>query len=359
MVKIIAFYLPQFHEIEENNNWWGKGFTEWTNVKKAKPLFKSHNQPNVPSYLGYYDLTNPLIRENQAEIARNHGIYGFCYWHYWFGNGKRLLERPFQEIIEFKKPDFPFCLGWANESWQSKVWANHTLDKTLIEQLYLGEEDNLNHFHALLPAFIDNRYIKINNKNLFYIYKPNNFKGIREFIVQWRSLAACYGFDFYFVANANNFKEYDKLIDLGFDAINVNPIARVFEKNNFISFLGLCQRKFNSLFFNHNCYKIKYKKAIKRIFNEKEDGLENVIPSIVPNWDHSPRSGKNATIITQSSPELFHDLVSKIVSFVKSKKENDIIFLKSWNEWGEGNYIEPDVIFNFEYLQIIKDLNGH
>lgn len=164
-VKIIAYYLPQFHPCKQNNEWWGKGFTEWTNVAKAKPLFKGHYQPKIPSDLGFYDLRLPEVREEQVQLAREAGVYGFCYWHYWFGNGKRLLERPFEEVLESGKPDFPFCLGWANHSWYAKLWDKDTRkDKLLIEQKYLGKEDYVAHFMYALKAFKDKRYIKDGDK---------------------------------------------------------------------------------------------------------------------------------------------------------------------------------------------------
>ena len=160
--RIIAFYLPQYHPIPENDAWWGKGFTEWTNVGKAKKLFPGHCQPKVPADLGYYDLRLPETREAQAEMARESGIEGFCYWHYWFGNGKRLLERPFNEVLELGKPNFPFCLAWANESWEKKSWnKNYKKNMMLIQQKYGGIADYTEHFYSLLPAFLDKRYIKI------------------------------------------------------------------------------------------------------------------------------------------------------------------------------------------------------
>jgi lipopolysaccharide biosynthesis protein len=173
-IRSIAFYLPQFHPIKENNEWWGKGFTEWTNVGKARPLFKGHYQPRIPADLGYYDLRLDEVRVEQALMAKEFGIEGFCYWHYWFGNGRTLLERPFKEVLESGSPDFPFCLAWANETW--KGFAHGLKNRNvLIEQKYLGERDDTDHFYKVLPAFKDKRYIKVNSKPVFLIYKPNQF----------------------------------------------------------------------------------------------------------------------------------------------------------------------------------------
>lgn len=166
--KIIAYYLPQYHPFPENDKWWGKGFTEWTNVGKAKPLYRGHYQPKVPTELGYYDLRIPEIRQQQADLAKEAGIFGFCYWHYWFGNKRQLLNEIIDEVIESGKPNFPFCFGWANESWKAKQWnKDGSGDKMLMEQIYGGEQDYREHFEYALKAFKDERYIKIDKMPVF------------------------------------------------------------------------------------------------------------------------------------------------------------------------------------------------
>src|SRR5690606_30741117 len=186
-VKAIAFYLPQFHPIKENDEWWGKGFTEWTNVAKAKPMFPGHYQPHIPADLGFYDLRLSEARIAQADLAKKYGISAFCYWHYWFGNGRRILERPFQEVLESGTPDFPFCLAWANETW-SGIW--HGNPKTiLVEQVYPGEQDYIDHFNSILPAFKDKRYFKVDGKPLFMVYKPMEIPDLPLFVSTFRRLA--------------------------------------------------------------------------------------------------------------------------------------------------------------------------
>ncbi len=364
--RIIAFYLPQYHPITENNEWWGKGFTEWTNVGRAKPLFKGHYQPRVPADLGYYDLRIAEIREEQAIMAKNAGIYGFCYWHYWFGNGKRLLEKPFNEVLDSGKPEYPFCLGWANESWEAKVWnANDVIkNKVLIEQKYPGKADNEIHFYQLLKAFKDNRYITVDKKPIFLIYKPELYKNIDLFIKEWNELAVKNGIDsgLYFVAHTSSFINYDLLIKCGFNAVTVNPISRVINHYNTLQFLKIYNILRRLIF--GPCYKkltvIKYSDAINYFINLNEDSLDNVIPTIIPNWDHSPRSGKNGLILIDSTPKLFEKCVNNALQCVRYKPhENKIIFLKSWNEWAEGNYIEPDIIFGHQYLDVIKNIIFH
>ena len=190
--RVIAFYLPQFHPIKENDEWWGKGFTEWTNVGKAKPLFKGHYQPRVPADLGYYDLRMPEVREAQADMAREAGIEGFMYWHYWFGNGKQILERPFNEVLSSGKPDFPFCLGWANHSWTRRTWnsdAQKHKNLDLMIQEYPGDEDIVQHFDNVLPAFKDKRYIAVDGKPMFLIYDPEALPDAKHFINIWQNLA--------------------------------------------------------------------------------------------------------------------------------------------------------------------------
>ena len=177
--RVLAYYLPQFHPVPENDKFWGPGFTEWTNVAKAKPLFRGHYQPRIPADLGFYDLRLPEVREQQAQLAREAGIEGFCYWHYWFGNGRQLLQRPFNEVLASGKPDFPFCLAWANHDWSTKSWqrGKGKVDSSVMieKQLYPGDEDYIHHFNYVLPAFRDHRYITVDGKPLFLIFDTYNF----------------------------------------------------------------------------------------------------------------------------------------------------------------------------------------
>lgn len=375
--RVIAFYLPQFHPIPENDKWWGKGFTEWTNVGKAKPLFRGHNQPRVPADLGYYDLRMPEIRELQAEMAHEAGIEGFMYWHYWFGNGKQLLERPFNEVLESGKPNFPFCLGWANHDWTTKSWEsgkNHIKQEVIQKQLYPGEEDYTNHFYHLLKAFKDTRYIKVDNKPLFLIFDPFHMEDPKTFFSVWTKLAVNNGFNgFHFVGITDNnvsykkdglkflfeksneiaAKRYRQILDMGFDAVNSRGYYRTQMLSNGI-FKGYVKSKFKKLL-GIGIDKYKYKDIINNIFIE-EDKWENVYPSIIPNYDRSPRSGKKAVIWYGSTPQLFKKHVEDALKVVVNKSEdNKIIFLKSWNEWGETNYIEPDVTHGKSYLDSLKE----
>lgn len=377
--RVIAFYLPQFHPIPENDLWWGKGFTEWTNVGKAKPLFKGHYQPRVPADLGYYDLRMPEVRTAQAEMAKDAGIEGFCYWHYWFGDGKRLLERPFNEVLNSGEPDFPFCLGWANHSWTSKSWTvgnSFVKDGLLMEQKY-SVEDYILHFNSLLPAFLDKRYIKVDGKPLFVVFSPLSIPNIPLFIDTWTKLAKDNGLEgIHFSGIYQNFEVreegqtgikayklpnfkdaakicYNKVLDAGFDSVNSRGITRAQMKTD--SFWIYYFKRFLHVILKIKVLqKYKYEEIIKHLFVE-EDRWENVFPTLIPNWDRSARSGKDAIIWHGSSPKLFKKQVEQLLEIIKDKPEDKkVIFLQSWNEWAEGNYVEPDIVYGKEYLEVLK-----
>lgn len=353
MARFISFYLPQYHPTPENNVWWGKGFTEWTNVAKAKSLFRGHIQPNIPEELGFYDLRYPEIRERQAELARNAGLEGFCYFHFWFGNGKRILETPFNEVLKSKKPDFPFCLSWSNHSWEKKQFDKEGNSEMLLEQLYPGESDYVDHFNEMLPAFEDSRYIKINDKLVFFIYDPLSSDQISLFIKTWRKLAKDHDLnDFYFIARDANNRSRNACLKIGFDATYNDDVFNIHHNLNIVSKI--------ILWIKRNWMKrptvFKYKKAINYMVTDhcKES---NVFPVIAPNWDHSPRSGGNAIILHDSKPKYFKSVVNKSLEIVKDKPEEEkIIIIKSWNEWGEGNYMEPDIIHGSKYLDALREV---
>jgi len=353
--RVIALYLPQFHPIPENDEWWGKGFTEWTNVGKATKLFKNHYQPVVPADLGYYDLRVPETRKAQADMAKAYGIEGFCYWHYWFGNGKKLLERPFNEVLLSNEPDFPFCLAWANESW--KGFSHGLYNRNiLIEQKYLGDEDYIAHFNSVLPAFKDKRYIMIDGKPLFMIYAPKELPDARHFIELWRNLALKNGLSgIHFVAHSNKEQNEEdfckKMREFGFDSINFVRISTVVSKRAFIVKI----RDYIKKIFHCANRVYPYKKCAV-YFSQPIDFQPDVFPTIIPNWDHSPRSGSKALIMTNSSPELFGMHVDEVLEKVKNKDyEHRLIFIKSWNEWAEGNYMEPDLKWGRKYLETLYE----
>ncbi len=354
MPRIIAFYLPQYHPTPDNDKWWGKGFTEWTNVGKAKPLFRGHYQPKVPADLGYYDLRIPEVREEQAKYAKEAGIEGFCYYHYWFGNGKQELEMPFKEVVRTQKPDFPFCLCWANESWHSKFWNNEGSvysKKLLIEQRYFGQKDNIEHFFSLLPAFKDSRYMTYNGKLIFMIYKPFDFPKVSDFMSDWRKLAKDNKISgFHFIAHIDSEQDIEKAKSLGFDAVNIVRLWHPFVKRSM--FVRMKQKVMKVLFGIPKM--LSYKDSYRHFIGD-ESLREDVYPTIIPNWDHSPRSGKNGYVLNGCTPELFGKHLDDVFQQGVHKPDNvNIVFLKSWNEWGEGNYMEPDLKWGKQYIEMLN-----
>ncbi len=360
--RVLAYYLPQFHPIPENDEWWGKGFTEWTNVGKAKPLFPGHYQPHVPADLGYYDLRVPETRQAQADMARQYGIEGFVYWHYWFGNGKRLLERPFNEVLESGRPDFPFALAWANETWAGFAFGADNHRPPLIEQTYPGENDFVAHFNTVLPAFKDKRYIQCEGKPIFIIYKPDQLPNAQGFIKLWRKLAVENGLKgIYFIAHSQNkytddevMLARDKRRKEGYDAVNiVNYMYRSTRD------LPLWLHIIRSLL--HKNKKLRLLPNLQpydiSVFSTSFDSEENVFPTVFPNWDHTPRTGYGGSVLYNSTPAKFEEAVRNAYESVKSKSmDKRFIFVKSWNEWAEGNYLEPDLKFGTRYLDAIANV---
>lgn len=355
-IRIIAFYLPQYYPTPTNDKWYGKGFTEWTNVGRAKPLFRGHYQPHVPADLGYYDLRYPEIRQSQALLAKEAGIEGFCYYHYWFGGGKQELELPLQEVIKTGEPDFPFCICWANQSWYSKFWNGNSdcAAKLIAEQKYDNDEGISKHFYTLLPAFRDKRHMTISGRLIFMIYRPLEYPDVRHFMEQWQKLAAQNGLrEFYFIGQATSDSDVEQILSLGFDAVNIvrkDDFLKNWKYNNKFRFvLNKVWRFLGFAPYHYNYDKI-YQYFIQGGGIEIK---ENIFPTLIPNWDHSPRSGKRGVVFTNSTPENFSKHLQQVLNVCEHKK-NKIIFLKSWNEWGEGNYVEPDLKFGHGYLNVIK-----
>ena len=358
---IIAYYLPQFHPIKENDEWWGKGFTEWTNVGRAKPLWRGHKQPRVPADLGYYDLRIPEVREQQTQLAREAGVTAFCYWHYWFGNGKRLLGDIFDDVLASGKPDYPFCLGWANHSWYAKSWDKTSdKDKLLIEQTYPGEDDARMHFDFLLKAFNDHRYLKIDGKPFLLVY--DGAKLPKLYIDNFRKWAKQSGFPDIFVVTSTTdiFKPHQDFIEMGFDAVTYIRLSTLWTEdylkmNRIQKYYSRIARIIKQTITGIPRGARDYAKIYKRLVTTVEYAPE-VIPQIVPQWDHSPRSGDKANVIFYNSePKFFAENVKDALNAIKDKpKDRQIIILKSWNEWGEGNYIEPDLDHGKGFIEALR-----
>lgn len=348
---VIAIYLPQFHAIPENDSWWGKGFTEWTNVGKAKALFKGHYQPRVPSDLGYYDLRMEVTRIAQADLAREYGIDAFCYWNYWFGEGKKLLELPLEEVLSSGKPNFPICIGWANHSWEAKNWGTKKIkNKILIEQKYPGLNDCINHYKYISRAFKDARYQKIEGKPVFIIWDPLALPKEVNYLKVWRDLAKKDGFpDLMFIGFTYYENKIDAIRELGFDHVLFDGL---FEARNSGSKIKLFFRKVVRELMGLPI-KVPYKNYAA--INEKIMERKMAIPCVLPNYDHTPRSGKRGVVLL-SEPEKYGNHLANTVAMIRNGKLNSpVIFLKSWNEWGEGNHLEPDLRYGRKYLEATKN----
>ena len=354
--RIIAFHLPQFHPTPENDEWWGKGFTEWTNVAKAKPLYPGHYQPHVPADLGFYDLRLPEARHAQAELAREYGIEGFCYYHYWFGNGRRVLERPVNEILASGEPDFPFCLCWANHSWNN-IWQG-TADRTLIEQTYPGMADHKQHFEWLLNAFKDPRYITVEGKPLFLIFSPMDVPDLPNVMEYWRELAAGAGFAGLYLVRVNYRMRQDwDPTSVGLDASTWQPLP---PKDGHLPTRYIMRKILRFIAGKKSSLTVyDYAEVMENLIRKSAPNFPDY-PTVLPNWDNTPRSNENGLVLHGSTPELFRKLLRRAFGLIADNPpEKRIIFVKAWNEWAEGNYLEPDQLHGLSYLNIVKEELTH
>lgn len=368
-MKIISFYLPQFHPIPENDLWWGKGFTEWVSVVRTRPHFKGHHQPQIPTDLGFYDLRLEETRIAQAEMAAKYGISGFCYYHYWF-NGKMLLERPFNEVLHSGKPDFPFCLCWANENW-TRTWDGLQND-ILMKQDY-NADDRIEHIHWLCKAFKDPRYIKVNNRPLFLIYRTDNISDLKERIHDWRRIVKEHGFDdIYLCSVRSNFDQMDEeaVIATGFDAIvEFQPYYKDFPKRSLRVLLKLVFNHYlNKTIIRLNLQSIipclhesnilSYGKLADKAMKNSHPDNYRKFPCVTPSWDNSPRrtnANRIANIIQNDDPQKLSEWL--LNSFKKVENYNDdekIVFINAWNEWAEGCHLEPDLKNGKRFLEAIN-----
>ena len=359
LARLIAFYLPQFYPIPENDAWWGPGFTEWTNVAKARPLYKGHKQPRLPADLGFYDLRLAETRERQADMARAAGVEGFCYWHYWFGDGRRILERVFDEVLATGKPNYPFCLAWANQSW-SGIWHGQP-KHILIEQTYPGPADFEAHFRAVLPAFRDPRYLTVGGKPIFIVYSALDLPHTKEFTDLWNELALKAGLPgVYFVGMSNThddeiLRPFDMLAEFG----PVSLLGRL--PGDFRSRAVRRWRRgdFGALLSRIVSVSIpgpsrfEYRDIVEAEMSTPLQ--EKYAPCVVPNWDNTPRSGRRGVVFDNATPDLFELYLKNAIGKVLHKPYQErIVFLKAWNEWAEGNYLEPDRETGRAYLDAIR-----
>jgi len=349
-VRLIAFYLPQFHPIEENDSWWGKGFTEWTNVSSAKPVFPGHYQPHIPADLGFYDLRLAEVREEQARLARSHGIYGFCYYYYYF-NGKRLLNRPLDEVLSSGKPDFPFCICWGNENW-TRRWDGHNED-ILIEQVHSAGDDQ-EFIRQLLPVLKDKRYIRVNNKLLVLIYRTELLPDPRTTAGIWRELVRNeIGEELYLCAVNNFVKETDPTL-IGFDGtvqfpLDLNPDSYIDQKL-IATIHGIDYQDIRDNWF------VNYPSAANHLIQVRKPDY-SFFRGVFSSWDNTPRRQKAGTIFINSSPELYKLVLKATIGLTKAEHSGDerMVFINAWNEWAEGAHLEPDKKYGLRFLEATRE----
>lgn len=338
---VLAFYLPQFHPIPENDEWWGPGFTEWTNVAAARPLFPGHDQPHLPGALGFYDLRLSETRSQQAVLAADHGIDGFVYWHYWF-DGHLLLQRPLEEVLADGDPALPFCVAWANHSWRTDTWtAVSRSQRSLIEQTYPGLEDHRRHFDYLLPFFSDHRYVRIDGRPLMYVREPGNIPRLEEFVELWQDLAGRNGLGgIHFVGEAWEDRPGSSSMDV---------VAR-------------SQRPTTLPVATRLDHRLRRRVLGHPVLREWSDYTERALqlgddewPVVFPNWDTTPRRGRSGTVLRGTSPSAFSELLARAVARARSLPDPQVLFVKSWNEWAEGNHLEPDRVHGNAWLDAVRE----
>lgn len=356
-MKILAIYLPQFHEVEENNVWWGKGFTEWNTVRGAKKYRQDQYQPKVPLNNNYYLLDDEDAKalSYQTSIAKNNGIYGFCFYHYWFKNNKRMLYKPMEILLKHSEIDINYCVCWANEPWRRTWYAGNS--EILIEQEYGKKSDWIAHYEYLKQFFMDSRYIKINNKPVFVIYRTAAIDNMEEMLNCWNELAKKDGFDgIYLISERTAFAidereclfdaycDFEPAYTLHYRQTKLEQSFRVLKR-----FLIRALNNFTNNKKIENVLDMKY--FTKKMGSDYYFKGKKVFPCLCPGWDNTPRKAEKGMYLKNSTPELFG---KKIKELSKNRDENDFLFINAWNEWSEGAYLEPDEQNGFKFLYEIK-----
>lgn len=341
-MKVIAMYLPQFHRTAENDAWWGEGYTEWTAAKAGVPYFENHYQPHLPLNDNYYNLLDKEAMQWQAELMRKYNVYGMCFYHYYFGNGRKILEKPAENLLKWKDIDMPFCFSWANETWarswskisQKVEWNNlqepkkteENKDGILIRQQYGDENEWRRHFEYLIPFFKDKRYIKIKNQPVFIIYKPKDIKCLEEMKNKWNQWAGEQGFD--------------KIYFIGVNADYGNLDAILQQEQNYSSFFMSGKNN-------------RYADLCKQIITNAVLAEEKCYLCGTAGYDDTPRRGVLGVCYSNSTPSQFYRQMKSLM-YLSQKKNNDFIFVNAWNEWGEGMHLEPDKKYQYQYLEALK-----
>ena len=357
-IQVLAFYLPQYYPIPENDEWFGRGFTEWTNVGKARPLFRGHYQPLVPADLGYYDLRLPEVRAQQAELAKKAGVAAFCYYHYWFGGGRQLLDMPLREVTRLGEPDFPFCICWANHTWYNKTWNSErsVLDMIpIMPQTYPGPDDWDAHFYSLIDTFRDRRYYRIDGRLVWVFYHVADIPDAEQMMDRWNSLAEKEGLGgFYYMSYVDDVQDLNNPAHrLCKDVVlstkeNITSVGRTTQMRKLARFL----QQFFAQLLHIPLGVYRYSRVRSKLLDSRFAD-EDIVPVLYPNWDNTARRKMGAMVLHEATPEQFYLHCKEVFSLMRGKK-NRVVFLKSWNEWGEGNYMEPCLRYGHGYINALR-----
>lgn len=365
--KIVAFYLPQFHAIPENDEAWGKGFTEWTNVKKAKPIYKGQYQPHIPMNGNYYNLLDVNVMKEQAELAKKYGVYGFCYYHYYFKGGKKLLEKPLENMLADKGVDIPFCLSWANEPW-SRRWDGSE-NEIIVEQDYGDKDEWKAHFCYLLDFFKDDRYMRDEKgRPIFLIYKPSEIPCCKEMMEYWNELAIKNNIPtIKYIVQHPELEVIEESIDeifegiVEFEPLYTSAVLKGTPKRKlkfvFTHPMGALRILGNAIYNKVNGtsrHSFSYDLVVKASLKRKNS--QRIYPGVFPGWDNTPRRGKNATFFVGSTPEKFKKYLEQRISKNRDEYNKELLFVNAWNEWGEGAHLEPDEKYGCSYLEAVRDV---
>lgn len=358
-MKILAFYLPQFHAIKENDEWWGEGYTEWNGLKTAVPTFKGHAQPRVPLHKNYYNLTDVKTLEWQAELAKKYGVYGFVYYHYWFEEGM-MLERPAEIMLQNPSVDLPFCFSWANHTW-CKNWADKT-NSVLRKQTYGDKEHWKKHFDYLLPFFLDRRYIRIDDKPLMILYNPKGVQEFPEMIQYWQQLAKEAGLPGLTITHQQNEFEHTQepsgdLYDYGIEFQMNNAVKKFMSRSIPFAIERVLNRiadKIPALRCKATTMHYSYDDIWKIVLKTKPRD-SRWFPGAFVDWDNSPRRKNRGQVCTDVTPEKFKKYLTQQIRRARDIYQKDYLFMFAWNEWGESGYLEPCELYGYKMLEAIKD----
>lgn len=342
-IKYIAWYLPQFHRIPENDQWWGEGFTEWTNVKNAKPRYSGHNQPRIPKDKNYYSLDKVETLEWQASLMKKYNIFGLCFYHYWFKDGKKLLEKPAEILLNNPTLDMNFCFSWANEPW-TRSWDGKS-GETIMPQEYGGIKEWTEHFEYLLPFFLDKRYILIENKPVFVIYKSEQIPNLDKMMELWDKLAKDNGIaGIYFINTLRNNDSLKKS-----ELFEANVEFEPFYSTGF-TIKGIDQIR--KRLTNSQLYR-SYDSIVKKSLKQQPIPNQKTIPGLFVDWDNTPRKDP-AFIFKGFTPSKFEQYVEGKIDRAIEDYNSPYLFINAWNEWAEGTYLEPDEKYGYSVLEILK-----